>query len=480
MTLDVLLLVTGGILAILGGGLVLFLNPGRYASFHAAIALASLGLLQFGWARALSEVTGGELWFEMSLAFALPVSLSWLLLSRTLFLPPRRQRLDPGQIYIAIQAVGAIAALAYIALSPSRATLVVVGGNPGFPLRPATYAVVAGILLNLTLATARFESTYLSLEPKPRRAFRPGLLGILIAAGYTGYVAVTSLPAGMIALRDIGLGWIAVASLAMTLPFSLTRGRLVDVRVRQKTRPLFQTRSLAMSIGFLVLTTALLWLTRATGWSIARGLWVVVASGAAVGIAALAISNRVNRRLQRMIDPVLYRGQVEQRRVSVRVASAVGMIPTVRELCRAIPANAREHVGVDPVTLLFADDGGSRFVVVSSTLDPPPSVVVLATEPLAAELNRTRRAILLGGRADDLEFIPIYVENATQITACHAVCAAPITLGNDLVGFLLCGSQKEDPGPDRLLLPLLDLICRRYSTRLDTLGTLGEPDPAAS
>ena len=75
MTLDVLLLVVGGILGILGGGFVLFLSPGRYPSFLAAAALISLGLLQFGWARAIYDASGGQTWFELSLAFAFVLSM---------------------------------------------------------------------------------------------------------------------------------------------------------------------------------------------------------------------------------------------------------------------------------------------------------------------------------------------------------------------------------------------------------------------
>jgi hypothetical protein len=472
VTLDVLLLVVAGILAILGGGIVLFVSPGRYPSFLAAVALISLGLLQFGWARSIYDVSGGQTWFELSLAFALPVSLSWLLLSRTLCMPPQAGIPLVWQIYIVGQALSAVAAMLFVGITPTWVSISVVKGMVVFPLRLGTVVITSGVLLNLVLTAASFESTYLSLAPKPHRAFRPALLGILIATAFFGFVGVAGLSSGQITSADISVGWIPVAILALALPFSILRGRLLEVHVRREARPLIKTTSLAISIGILIATIALLWMLHATGWSLARGLWVLVSSGAALGIAALAISNRINRRVQRLIDPYMFRRRIGHREISARVAGAVGQVVTAGELCRIIPTNVRDLLGTDPVTLFLADEREARFTVVASTMEPLPAVVVLSNEPLVTELNRTRRAIHLRGRPDDLEYIPIYVENASQITACAALCAAPITRAEDLFGFLLCGGQGTGRDSERPLLSTLDLICRRYSARFDALAAV--------
>jgi len=472
LTLDVVLLISGGILAILGGGILLFLSPGRYPSFLAAVALISLGLLQFGWARSIYDISGGQTWFELSLAFALPVSLSWVLLSRTLCLPPESGLPLVWQIYIVGQALCAVAAMLFVGLTPTWVSISVVKGIFVFPLRLGTFVIMGGVLLNLVLTAASFEATYLSLASKPHRAFRPALLGILIATAYFGFVGIVGLSAGQISSADIGLGWIPVSILALALPFSILQGRLVEVHVRREARPLIRTTSIAISVGILAAMIALLWMTHATGWSVARGLWVLLASGAALGIAALAISNRINRRVQRLIDPYLYRRRIGHREISERIAGAVGQTVTAAELCQIIPANVRELVGTNPVTLFLVDAHEPRFTVVASTMDPSPKVVVLTSEPLATELSRTRRAIQFRGRPDDLEYIPIYVENAAQIMACGAMCAAPITCAEELYGFLLCGGQETGSAPERPLLPTLDLLCRHYSARFDALAAV--------
>lgn len=476
MTLDVLLLVSGGILAILGGGFVLLLSPARYPSFLAAVALVSLGLLQFGWGRAIYDVGGGQTWFELSLAFALPVSLAWVLLSRTLCLGPQSGVGTIWKVYILGQALCGAGAMLFACLTPTWVSISYLKGNVIFPLRLGTSAMLVLVLLNLILAMASFESTYLSLPRKSHRAFRPVLLAILIATAYFGYFGVTGLSSRHLASSDITLGWVPVSALAFALPFSLIRGKLVEVRVLREGRPLFKTTSVAISIGIIAALMTLLWLTHATGWSVARGLWVLLAVGAALGIAALAISNRVNRRVQRLFDPYFYRRTIDHREVSELVATAVGQTHSVVELCRIIPANVRELVGTSPVTLFVADASSPRFVVAASTLDPPPSIFVLGSEPLVSELNRTRRAIHLRGRPDDLEYIPIYVENAAQITACAALCAAPILRSEELFGFLLCGGQASGRGADRPLLPMLDVLCRRYATRFEALSGANSTD----
>lgn len=469
MMLDSLLLIAAGILAILAGAAVFLLGREQYPSLLSAAALISLGLLQFGWARTVSNVAGGETWFELSLAFALPVSLVWVLLSRTLCLVPGTGHTGLWRIYILIQALSAVAALVVVGLSAAPIAGFSLKGATAFPLRPATNAMIVGITLNLVLAAAGFESTYLSLASGPRRAFRLGLLGILFGAASFGYTAIAGLASGYLSSADISLGWIPVAALAFALAYSLLRGRLVEVHVRRKALPLLKTTSIALSVGFLVLMAVFLWVIHATGWSIARGLWIISACTAALGITALTISNRINRRFQRLIDPLRYRGSIDREEISERVHGATAEAQTVPELCQLIPGNVREFTRTNPVTLFLLDPRASRYVAVASTLEPMPNVAVSPSEPLATELDRTRRAILLRGRNDDLEYIPIYVENAAQITACAASCAAPILRSEELAGFLLCGAQAEEDGEERPLLPLLDLICALYSTRLEGL-----------
>ena len=470
MTLDVLLLMTGGILALIGAGIVVLLAPARYPTLLSAIALGALGLLQFGWARALVGGPGSATWFELSLVFALSVSLCWVLLSRTLGMGPYPTSLGPWRFYVAAQALLTVGVLIWVTLGRGGGQSELVAAGKEFPLDPPGFVILLAILINLVLLTSSFESTYLALPRGPRRSFRPGLLGILLASGYATYVALSSLVSGSVSSGDLSLGTFPVVALSLLLPISLIGGDLGEARTRQEKRPLTRTLSLSIAGGFLLATTALLWITHATGWSVARGIWLLGSSGAALAVAALAVSNRLQRRVQRLIDPYLYRKEVDYRALSERLEQTVADAQTISELCRLIPENARDLVGADPVTLFLAERRDGRFEIAGTTLEPSPDVSIKPDDPLAIELLRAQHAIRLRGRPDDLEYIPIYVENAPQILACGAICAAPLLRGDELFGFLLCGERGSGAQARRHLLPLLDLAARCYTAQFSLLS----------
>jgi hypothetical protein len=467
---DVLLLTAAGLIAILAGCLLAFQRP-RYASLIAAASLASLGVLQFGWARAIYDTSaaGRGAWFELSLALALPVSLSWLILSLTLLRGPDLALSAGWRVYIVAQAAGSVAALAFVALVPAGQTLRLSHAEDVFPLRPAGAAMIGGILINLILLTANFESTYISLPRRVRAAFRPGIAGILLCAGFFAYMSAGSLLGGHIGVQDIGLGALAVAGIAFLLPMSLLPGRVIEMHVPSARRPTMSTTSFGITIGFLASVSALAWTVRLTGWSLARALWSFAVVGGATGIAALAVSNRLQRRAQRLVEPFIHRGAVDRDEIAGRATNAISQARSLGELFRIIPSSVRELIGADPVTLFVPDERDARFVVAASTLDPEPSVSFGADDPLATELRRTMHSIRLRGRPDDLEYIPIYVENAVQITACAAECAAPILLDEVLFGILLCGSGAMQKERGSMLPVLLDVICEHYSLQAHAL-----------
>jgi hypothetical protein len=480
VNLDVLILVAGGAIAILSAGLVLALSPARYPSLVAAGSLAALGVLQFGWARAASPIMGGEnrIWFELSLAFAVIVSLLWLLLSRTIGLGPRPNPIGLWRYYILAQSLCAAAAVARVALEPTYEQVTEVGGGLAYGLGPFTTLLIVAQLLNLILLTASFESTYFALPASPRRAFLPGLIGILAWTGYFTYVSIQSLILGSVNVGDLSTGAFAVIDIAVLLPISLIRGRLGEAHVRRDPRPLARTMSVGFTLAFLLATTGLLWIAHATGWSLARSLWIVIGLLGALGLAALMISNRVQRRVQRWIDPYLYGGALDRHGIERRADEMLAVSRSAADVHSVIPSTTEEIVGARPVTLFLASNEGTRFIVAASTIAPAPPVWVDVEAPLAIELRRAGRAIRLRGRPDDLEYIPIYVENAAQLEACDAVCAAPLLVDEEMAGFLLCGERGSDPTSRRQLLPLLDVLCSRYSealTRVSFRAASSEP-----
>jgi hypothetical protein len=141
----------------------------------------------------------------------------------------------------------------------------------------------------------------------------------------------------------------------------------------------------------------------------------------------------------------------------------------VDDLHVVVPPCVRELAGMSPVTLFVQDPSGSGYVSVSSTIQPTPMERVNVADPLVREFRRSRRPLFLAGRPDDLEYIPIFVENGAQLRACEAACAVPLEVEGDLLGFLLCGRPTNPDETSFEKLPLLEFLSHGIAARLEIL-----------
>ncbi len=466
--MELLLLATGGLIALIAAGLVAILSPGGFVSLVAAGALAALGFLQFAFARAVFDLgtTGAAGWFSLALALTLPVSAVWLLLSVMLGRTKASRGLGAWRWYLLLQAALSAGALFYAlavpAFPPEPA------GSRAFHLRGLQWAAVVVVLLNVILLAAKFEATHLSLPPRRRETFRLALVGVLGCSGLLSYLIFSMLATGRAEVADMGSSAVPASLLALLLPISLLRGRIGEAHAPEDRLPATATTSLLLAVGYVSLTAILLWLTRSAGMNLAQGLLWIAVGGFCAAVFALAVSNRLRRRLDLFLDPVWF-----EPRALRRLASGPGMTSLdgahgLEALCHLIPQSARAIAEVDPVTLFLADPVEHCFRATGSTIAPLPGVMIPEKEPLPVLLRRIRRPIRFTGRSDDLEYVGIYVENAEQITACAAVCAM-------LIGFLLCGARrgaKQVSGED---LVLLNIASREYAERLERV----QPEPPA-
>ena len=485
MSLDVILLISGGLVALIAGGVVSFVSPGRVVSLLAGAALALLGLVQFGFARAVYEgaAPARAEWFESSLALGFAVSAVWVFLSVSVGRAKGIAGLGAWRVYLVLQAALSLVALWIVTTNPAPADSLLDAAF--FPLRTIARWILAGTLLNVVIVASNFEATHLSLPRRHRRAFRPGLIGVIICSGFYTYLIAASLIGGRLSISDLSIGAVPITLLALLLTLSMVRGRVGQARIARERHSFTGTTSLLLAACFLIGTTVLLGITRAAGLSLGRGMWLLAGASVVLGLVAFTISNRLRRRLQRLLDPVWYDPRVTRRALAARVVAPLEEAATIDALTRLIPANARELAGVEPVTLFLAHVESGTFRASTSTISPEPRVTIGMHEPLAIELRRARRPIRLRGRADDLEYVSIYVENGEQIAACAAACAIPLLGEEDLIGFLLCGNSAGDTLVHRESIALLHLASRRYAAHMERLSghfghggwTTGEPAP---
>jgi hypothetical protein len=464
---DALNLGAGGLVALIAAGLVAILSPGGGVPLIAGAALCALGLLEFAFARAIFDLgaTGQTGSFAVALALTLPVSGLWVLLSVTLGRTRGSHGLGAWRWYLMLLLALSAAALAWALAGPAPPPEP--PGSRGFRLHGPQWLVVAIVLLNLILLAARFEATHLSFRPKRREAFRPALLGVLGGSGLLSYLIFSMLATGRAEAADMVASAAPASLLSLLFVVSLIRGRIGEAHAPEDRLPATATTSLLLAIGYVGWTAALLWLTRWAGMSLAQGLLWITVGGVLAAVVALAVSNRLRRRLDLFLDPVWYEPRAARRWEGGKAVAPLDGASGHEDLCRLIPENARAVAGVDPVTLFLADSAERCFRAVGSTITPVPLAAIPEKEPLPVELRRSRRPIRFTGRSDDLEYVGIYVENAEQIVACGAVCAVPILGDEGLIGFLLCGARAGAARARGEDLVLLNLVSREYADFLE-------------
>ena len=464
-------LLTSAALALASGIAILIWRPNRVVTLLASASLLLVGLQQLGWARAIYAIPFEQrnYWLDLSLICWLPVSLAWLLLSITLARGATPDRTQGWRLYFLVQAlvsIGMVAGLQW--LTPLGSFI---GGREAqvFPLTPFGVAVLGLLLLNISLMSANFESTYVALSARWRRAFAPAVLGfIFLLAWFTVFVA-SSILLGRLSMWDIVKSSIPFGILSLAMPIVLLRRRGAEATVTAHLRPFYETLSFALGIGALTLSIGLVEISRLTGWTLVRTTWISLLCATLLGVAALAISGRMQLKLRQLLEPYLYTSRFDPEVVWSRLSHELDATSTRVDLCRLIPGRAADIAGVEPVTLFLARNGTDEFTVAGSTLDPMPVERVGTDEPLANELKGSRHAIHLRGRPDDLGLIPIYVENAKQIAACEAACAVPLSHKGELLGFILCGDPEY--GREKLAgtLLLLEVVAQMVTTRLTSL-----------
>ena len=470
MSVTVALLLASGALALLSGAVVLLWKPNRVVSLLAAAALLLLGLQQLGWARAIDAISWGDrnYWLDLSLVFAMPLSLAWLLLSVVLARETEPEQARVWRVYVSLQALlslGAVAGLHWF----SPLGRFVVEDRQAVPLTSFAVLLLGNLLLNATFLSANLESTYLGLSARWRRVFRPVLAALVLLCASWFYLAMRSTLTGRLSFRDLALTSIPVALLAAAAPVAFVRNRMAEASVTAQLRPFYETASFAVGIAAIVLLLALVQIAHVTGWTLARAFWISTLCVALLGLGAVAMSRHLRGGLQRLLEPFLYTSRFDPEAVWTQLSHELDATSTRHDLCRMVPARTADIAGIGPVTLFIASSGASDFEVVGSTLQPVPAERVAREDPLARELRASRHAIHLRGRAHDLGLIPIYVENAKQIAACQAACAVPLSERGELLGFMLCGDP--DRGRETLAgtLLLLEVVAQMVTTRLTSL-----------
>ena len=445
VTASALLATVIGLLALLRRGhwLVTLLFSSAFLSM-AALQAGMLGIVQTDSPQLARD------WATYLAGVSALVSWLWLGLSVVLARPdPWKQVRDAGA-YLTLALVGCVV-LWGLARTPwvvrevqgVRGDEVIRFGTLGKIYLMYLVVVMVAVLMN-------FERTLRIAPATAQRWLRPLFVAFLV-----GILSELLLVSGGLLFSGLRVAWFAVNSAPLfaagtVTAMALARRRLSDMSV-PAARPViyYSSVSLTLAGGFLltmaVLSKVLPVLTPEWKRAVSLTFYLLVGGGGLL----LTLSPRANRLVKHFVDRNFYANRYDYRREWERVSA--GIVPTARleDVCRQIEVLARAIFGAERVAIYLRDDrlGGlpgmaPPYRQLHGPATMPP--VIEACNPLVRELERSRAPIVFADLRQDLDLIPLAVENRPAIQAMAAAVCAPLPAGENLVGLLWLSEKRDD------------------------------------
>ncbi len=438
VTASALLAAVIGVLALLRRGhwLTTLLFSSSFLTL-AAFQAGTLGILRAGtheaaatWAAYLAGVSALASWL-------------WLSLSVVLGRPDPWGPIRHAAAYLTLALVGC---LGMFVLARTPWIVSAVDGHGGDAL--VRFGSLGKIYLMylvfvMVLALMNFERMLRIAPASEQPRLRPMFVAFLI--GIRSTLLVVS---GGLLFSGLEVTWMAYNSVPLFLAgtvaaMSLARRQLSDMSV-PVARPVIYYSSVSLTLaGAFLLAMALLSKVLPVltpEWK--RGVSVAFYLIAGGGGLLLTLSPRASRAVKRFVDRNFYANRHDYRREWERVSDAI--VPTARpeDVCRQIESLVCSVFDAERVAIYLRDDRGGPFRRVHGPGTLPP--VLDAANPVAAEVARTRAPLLFRGLEQDLDLIPVLVENRSLIEAMHAAVCAPLHAGDLMVGLLWLSDKRSD------------------------------------
>lgn len=429
-----------------------FLSIAAFQAGTIGILHAESGVAAYAWATYLAGVSALASWLWLTMSVVLARNDPW-------------QQVKNAGAYLTLALIGCVAMFAASG-SPfvvrevhglGSSAVIVLGGMGKIYLMYLVVVMVA-VLMNLErmLRTApasakkRLQAMFL--------AFVAGILTelLVVSAGLLyGGIQVTWLIASAIPLFIAGV----VTALA------LARRRLSDMSV-PLARPVvyYSSVSLTLAGAFLlsmaVLSKVLPVLT--PEWKrIASVVFYLLVGG---GGLMLALSPRVSRGIRRFIDRNFYANRYDYRREWERVTTAIRPTASPEDLGRQIEALMGGLFEAERVAIHLKDPGGEGFRRVLGAAGVAPRVE--ESNALVQAFHRRPVPVLFRDTAEDIDLIPIPVENRETIQAMRADLCAPLTVGDELVGLLWLSEKRTDENYSYEDVEFLGAMSRQVASAL--------------
>lgn len=432
----------------------------------AAFQAGTLGILQAG-APASARMWAGYLAGVSALA-----SWLWLSLSVVLARPDPWHQVRNSSAYLTIALLGCLLMFAAAGTPWIIKDVDGTGGSAVITLGAMGKIYLMYLVVVMVAVLMNFERMLRIASATAQRRLRPMFVAFLI-----GILSDLLVVSGGLLYNGLKVEWLVISAIPMFVAgtvtaMALARRRLSDMSV-PVARPVIYYSSVSLTLaGAFLLTMAVLSkvlpvLSPEWKRSVSLAFYLLVGGGGLL----LTLSPRANRAVKRFIDRNFYANRYDYRREWERVSGAI--IPTSRpeDVCRQIEALVCAVFDAERAAIYLRDDrtpaapgqpGKFRRVYGPATL----AAVIEPGNPLVVELERLAFPIAFDDLAQDLDLIPIAVENRPIIQAMDAAVCAPLCAGETLVGLLWLSAKRSDEDYTHEDVEFLGAMARQLAAAL--------------
>ena len=453
-------------------GLLAFLRRGHFlTTLVFASAFLTLAALQAGTIGILhaSSPTAARVWATYLAGVSALASWLWLALSLIL------ARTDPwGQIrragaYLLLALIGC-AALFVAAGTPYVVRQVAGAANdPVIVLGPMGKLYLMYLVVVMVAVVMNFERMLRVAPSAPQRRLRSMFMAFLI-----GILANLMVVSGGLLSGGIRVAWLVASAVPMFVAgtvtaLALARRRLSDMSV-PVARPVIYYSSVSLTLaGAFLLTMAVMAKVLpvlSPEWK--RGVSAVFYVLVGGGSLLLLLNPRVSRAVKRFIDRNFYANRYDYRREWERVTAAITPTARPEDLCRQIEALIAGTFDAERIAIYLLDETGDPAAAPLVRIYGPPALPdrLSRENPLVRELEQQRSPLLLRELVQDLDLLPVVVENRELIQALPAAVCAPLSVGELLIGALWVAEKRTDEEYSYEDVEFLGAVARQIAAAL--------------
>jgi hypothetical protein len=413
-----------------------FLSLAAFQAGTLGFIHADAGQASRSWATYLAGVSALASWL-------------WLALSVVLARPDPWKQIREAGAYLTLALVGC--ALLWIMAGTPWVVRDVVGarGEATIQLGSMGKIYLMYLVVVMVAVLMNFERMLRIAPAAVQRWLRPLFVAFLV-----GILSELLLVSGGLLFSGLRVAWLAATAVPLfaagtVTALGLARRRLSDMSV-PVARPViyYSSVSLTLAGGFLLLMAVLSKvvpvLTPEAKRVVSLGFYLLVGGGGLV----LTLSPRANRAVKRFVDRNFYANRYDYRREWERVSA--GIVPTARleDVARQIEVLVCSIFGAERAAVYLRDE---RLAGLPGTAAPfrrlhGPAAMAGMIGPgnaLVVEIERTRAPVVLRDVRQDLDLIPIAVENRPAIQALSAAVCAPLHAGDSVVGLLWLSAKRD-------------------------------------